>query len=225
MLSEEQFDRRGWRRSPVTLPSYRQGVTPLNAGRKFPAEVLTGEEISLLIRACGRGPAGLRNRALIITMWRAGLRVAEALALRPKDIDTAAGTITVLHGKGNRRRTVGIDPQAMAVLERWLERRRRLGLDGRAPVFCVISKPTLGKPIHSSYVRDLLKKLARKAGIEKRVHPHGLRHTHAYELSMEGQPLNIIRAQLGHSSIATTARYVDHLAPAAVIAAMQGRQW
>jgi integrase len=67
--------------------------------------------------------------------------------------------------------------------------------------------------------------LARKAGIEKRVHPHGLRHTHAYELMMEGVPVPIIQQQLGHSSLATTDRYVGHLAPIDLIARMQEREW
>ena len=51
-------------------------------------------------------------------------------------------------------------------------------------------------------------RLARRAGIEKRVHPHGLRHTHAAELAFEGAPMNLIEAQLGHSSLATTSRYL-----------------
>jgi integrase len=57
------------------------------------------------------------------------------------------------------------------------------------------------------------------------VHPHGLRHTHASELRQEGVDLGIIGKQLGHASIATTARYIDHLCPQAVVDAMQARQW
>jgi integrase len=60
-------------------------------------------------------------------------------------------------------------------------------------------------------------RLAIRAGIEKRVHPHGLRQTHAYELTMEGVPVPIIRQQLGHASLATTDRYVGHLAPVVLI--------
>lgn len=62
-----------------------------------------------------------------------------------------------------------------------------------------------------SYVRRLLPKLAAKAGIDKRVHPHGLRHTHASELAAERLPLGAISAQLGHASIATTSIYVAKL--------------
>lgn len=212
-------------RSPVTLPEYRRGVTPPNAGKKYPAETLTRHEVHRLLAVCGRGPAGKRMRALIIVLWRSGLRISEALALYPKDIDLERGTITVLHGKGDRRRVVGLDPQAGAVLDDWLQFRRRLGFTGRQAVFCTFSGPAAGKPIYSAYVRDRLKELGERAAIEKRVHPHGLRHTHAAELMREGQPVTIIRRQLGHSSLAVTARYVDHLDPTEVIAAMQGRTW
>jgi integrase len=62
-------------------------------------------------------------------------------------------------------------------------------------------------------------------GSEKRAHSHGLRHTHAAELALEGQPMNLIQAQLGHSSLATTSRYLAHIAPAELVKAMQARTW
>jgi len=174
-----------------------------NAGKTYPAEILTADEVRALIRACShRAPTGIRNRALIVVLYRAGLRVSEALALRPKDVDLEAGTVTVLHGKNDRRRTVGIDAGAGAVIERWAERRRGLGINGRAPLFCTLG----GDPLQASYVRALLPRLAARAGIEKRVHPHGLRHTHAAELAAEGTPINLVQAQLGHSNVATTSR-------------------
>jgi integrase len=72
-------------------------------------------------------------------------------------------------------------------------------------------------------VRNLLKRLAERCELERRVHPHALRHTHAFELSMEGQPMNLIQHQLGHTSLATTGRYLDHIAPQARAAAMASR--
>jgi len=75
------------------------------------------------------------------------------------------------------------------------------------------------------YVRGILKRLATRAGIDKPVHAHGLRHTHAAQLRAEGVDIAIISRQLGHASIATTARYLDHLAPSAVIEAMRRRSW
>jgi len=71
----------------------------------------------------------------------------------------------------------------------------------------------------------MLPRFARRAGIEKRVHAHGLRHTHAAELRAEGMDIGLISKQLGHSSIATTARYLDHIAPWAVVEAVGMRRW
>jgi site-specific recombinase XerD len=163
-----------------------------NAGRKMPVEILSPDEVRALIRASSnRAPTGIRNRALIVVMYRGGLRLAEALALMPKDVDTRTGTVRVLRGKGRKARTVGLDPGAMAVLERWLDKRARLGLNGRQPLFCSITKGApFGRPLHPQYVRQALNRLAERAGIEKRVHPHGLRHAHAAELAAEGVPVN-----------------------------------
>ncbi len=103
-----------------------------------------------------------------------------------------------------------------------MEVRRKRGIRSRkAPVFCTLD----GKSIKDAYVRALLPRLAKRAGITKRVHPHGLRHTGAAELRAEGVDIGIISKQLGHRSISTTARYLDHIAPQAVIAVMRGREW
>jgi site-specific recombinase XerD len=156
-------------------------------------------------------------------LWRSGLRCAEALALYPKDVNRDSGTVTVLRGKGGKRRQVGLDVLALGLIDRWLVERDRLGIGQRAPLFCCVDVRTRGKVMYSSYVRDMLKRAAREAGVLKRVHPHGFRHTMAYELMMEGVPLGVIRDQLGHSQLGTTMRYLDHLAPAAAIRAMHAR--
>ena len=122
----------------------------------------------------------------------------------------------MLNGKGGRSRTVGLDPGAAAIIERWLDERSCLGVGGRHPVFCTLR----GRPMTAAYVRVMLKRLAAWAGIDKRVHAYGLRHTHAVQLRAEGVDIAIISSQLGHASIATTARYLDHLAPRAVIEAI-----
>jgi len=193
-----------------------------NKGRRFPAELLSCDEVRALIRACSaRAPTGIRNRALIAVLYRGGLRVSEALALRPKDVDQSAGTLVVLHGKGDQRRTVGMDPAAFALLERWLDKRRSLGVSARRAVFCTLA----GGPLDSSYVRRLLPRLAVRAGIDKRVHAHGLRHAHAAELVAEGMPVNVIQQQLGHGSLATTDRYLRHIAPRERVEAMRARAW
>jgi len=191
-------------------------------GQKFPAEILTLAEIRALLKACSsRAPTGIRNRALFVVLWRGGLRVSEALSLKPKDVDPEAGTVRILNGKGGKARTVGLDPEAFGLLARWMDRRQRLGVGRGAPIFCTLR----GGPVSGSYVRSAIKRMATRAAIEKRCHPHILRHTHAAELMREGVPLNVIQAQLGHSSIATTSRYLAHIAPEEVIQTMRARTW
>jgi site-specific recombinase XerD len=190
--------------------------------RRLPPEVLTDDEVRALMAACSPwAPTGLRNRALIAIMYRAGLRVSEALSLRPKDVDHATGAVRVLHAKCGFARTSGLDAGALAVLRRWADARARWGVNGVHPILCTRS----GLPLATGYVRRLLPRLGRKAGIEKRVHAHGLRHTHAAQLRAEGVDIGIISKQLGHRSIATTARYLDHIAPVAVVEAIRAREW
>lgn len=219
------LDRRGYRRPPVTLPGHNAGQHPPNYGRTFPAEVLSAAEIRRLIAACGRGRGGMRNRALIVVLWRGGLRCQEALDLELRDVDRDAGTVTIRHGKGNRRRVVGLDPPAFAVLEQWLEHRTGLGVPRGSKVFCTITRPNVGDPMSGSYWREAIKRLGVRAGIEKRVHSHGLRHTLAVELMREGVPLLVIQRQLGHSSLQITERYVNHLEPGELIDVMRARTW
>lgn len=183
--------------------------------------MLSPEEVRRLLAACSAGPMGVRNRALIAVLYRTGIRISEALALLPKDLDLDAGAIRVLFGKGGRSRLVGIDPGGVEVIRSWLAVRSGLGLDGRHPIFCLSD----GRSLDDGYVRVLLPRLGRLAGIERRVHAHGLRHTHAAELRGDGIDIGIISKQLGHRSIATTARYLDHIAPYAVIEAMSRRRW
>ncbi len=191
-------------------------------GRRFPPEPLTRAEVAALLQQCSRrAPTGIRNRALIAVLYRSGLRIGEALALRPVDVDLEAGSIRVLHGKGDRSRTVGLDPSGVAFVEQWLERRRQLGLGRAATIFCTLK----GEPVRQKYVRALMARLQAKAGIEKRVHPHGFRHTFASELRGEGVDIGVISKLLGHSSIATTAVYLDHVNPVEVIDTIRRRTW
>jgi site-specific recombinase XerD len=182
--------------------------------RKLPAETYTPEEVAALLRACGYSRTGVRNRALLAVLYRGGLRLSEALALRPKDLDRSAGTVRILHGKGDKARTVGLDDGAFAVVGEWLAVRETLpDVSGRDPVFCTMT----GTALKTAYVRALLPRLGEEAGIHKRVHAHGLRHSHASDLLREGMDVGTISRQLGHSSIATTATYLAHINPQAVI--------
>ena len=208
--------------SLATQPGYHTGRDPANKGLRFPPEVLTPAEVQALLDACSLLPnTELRNRAFLTTLYRTGLRCSEAAALDPKDVDFFNTSIRVLHGKGDRSRTVGIDPAALDIIRQWMTERDRRGFTTTEPLFCTRN----GKSMPSSYVRTFIKQLGARAGIAKRVHAHGLRHTHAYELMMEGIPVSIIQRQLGHSSLATTDTYLSHIAPQQVIDAIAGREW
>ena len=187
-----------------------------NKGLKFPPEVLNREEVDRFLASFPRSTTGKRNLALSVVYLRAGLRCKEALALRPCDIDWEAGSITVLCGKGGKRRVVGIDKGSLEMMKPWSAAR---------PVsqfyFCAHD----GGPMWTSYVRRMVKRQAVKAGIEKRMHVHGLRHSHACGLADRGIDIRIISRQLGHSNVSTTARYIEHMRPDAVVQAIGAINW
>jgi integrase len=117
--------------------------------RRFLPEVLTNTEVLALLDACGSHLTGVRNRALLALLYWSGLRLGEALQIRPKDLDLDSGAVRVLYGKGGYNRTVGIDPGAAELIRAWLAARRRWShLPPSAPVFCT----AWGKPLAQGYV-------------------------------------------------------------------------
>ena len=187
-----------------------------------PPEVYSSAEVAALMGAFSRrSPTGIRNKAMVATMYHAGLRVQETLDLAPADIDHQAQEIRVRHGKGDRARNVPIDTEGLAIIAAWEERRKSLGFNGHKRLFCTLK----GGPIKStSYVRDMLKRIQKRIGMEKRVHPHGLRHTYGLELAREGVPMNEIQALLGHANLADTSRYLKHPISAATRARIKARK-
>jgi integrase len=94
------LDAAGRRRSPATMPGFHAGHPPRNKGLRYPADPPTVEEIVAVMRIAGDGLHGRRLRGLIVVLWRAGLRIDEALALREADLDRRRGSILVRRGKG-----------------------------------------------------------------------------------------------------------------------------
>jgi site-specific recombinase XerD len=166
----------------------------------------------------------------VALLWATGLRIAEAVDLHPRDLDDALTTARVREGKGRKARVVAFagGETDRAHVRAWLEARKALGLNGRQPVFCSVASGdkgkgvrTPGQPLDPSAVRRLLPKLAARAGIDKRVHPHGLRHSHATALVGAGVPLHVIAGQLGHSNTSTTDTYLSKLDPSERVAAIR----
>jgi len=184
--------------------------------RKLPPEIYTPEEIHRVMRVCGRARAGARTRALIALLWRAGLRVSEALALRPQDVH-ADGTIRVQRGKGGRQRTVAVDAEGLAWLAAWQALRPAEG----ATFLCTLK----GARMTAGNVRTRFARIGARAKLGRRLHAHGLRHTFSMELAREGIPLPIIQAALGHASLTTTSRYVSHFGSPQVLEALRMRRF
>jgi integrase len=113
------LDAAGHRRSPATMPGYHRGRPPRNKGEQYPADPPTVEEIIAIMRAIGDRADSQRLRALIVLLWRAGLRISEALALQESNLDRSRGAVLVRHkrGKGSKRREVGMDRWAWEQLD------------------------------------------------------------------------------------------------------------
>jgi Phage integrase family len=142
-MSEPLLDAAGRRRSPATLPQLHSGRPLRNKGMRYPADPPTIEEIVTVMRCAGDGVHGRRLRGLIVVLWRAGLRIHEALALAEADLDARRGSLLVRRAKGGRRREVGMDDWAWEQLAPWLDVRVELPV---GPLFCVVNGATRGRP-------------------------------------------------------------------------------
>ena len=124
------------------MPGFHAGRSPRNKGLRYPADPPQVEEIIAVMRAAGDGQHGQRMRVLIVLLWRAGLRIQEAISLGEVDLDQARGSVLIRRGKGGRRREVGMDAWAWQQLQPWLETRLTLPV---GPLFCVVTGPTRGR--------------------------------------------------------------------------------
>lgn len=215
------LDSAGRRRSPATMPGYHTGRPPRNKGMRYPADPPTVDEIVAVMRHTGDNRHGWRTRALIVVLWRGGLRIQEALALAEPDLDPRRGSLLVRNGKGGRRREVGMDDWGWEQLGPWLTARAELPV---GPLFCIIDGPTGGRSWSAAAVRSELRRLAARAGVRHRFAPHQLRHAHALELAHESIPRNIIQRQLGHANLGTTSIYLQGIDPEEIIAAVRARR-
>jgi integrase len=164
-MSELLLDRAGRRRSPATMPGFHAGHAPGNKGLRHPADPPKIEEIIAVMRAAGDGTHGRRLRGLVVVMWRAGLRIQEALALGEADLDQRRGSLLVRRGKGGRRREVGMDAWGWEQLQPWLDTRREFPV---GPLLCVINGTTRGRHWSPAAARAELRRTAAAAGVRRR---------------------------------------------------------
>jgi len=172
---------------PLRLPALRDGL----------ADRILEEADVLKMIALENMP---RNKAILLTLYAGGFRVAELCSLKWSDLQNRdkAGQITVF-GKGGKTRTVLI-PQAV-----WIALQSLRGEAGEnAPVF----RSRKGGHLDESQIWRIVRKASKRAGIDKDVSCHWLRHAHASHALDRGAPIHLVQATLGHSSISTTGKYL-----------------
>jgi site-specific recombinase XerD len=173
--------------------------------RKLPEILNNGERDLLLKQPNPKAPTGFRNYLIMALMLKTGLRLSEVINLRLKDIDFKNGDLYVRQGKGSRDRKLYIRPEITSAIEKWLSWRKV-----KSPyVFTPLSTNTKLKP---RYIQKFVKRYSTRAGINKNIHPHTLRHTFASDLYRETKNLVLVQKALGHADISTTTIYT-HLVP------------
>jgi integrase/recombinase XerC len=200
----------------------REGWAPTNPakplrnprkGRDLP-HFLSAEDIGRLLGAPpANGPMGLRDRAILETMYSAGLRVSEVVGLSRGDLDLAAGILRV-RGKGRRERLAPVGSYAVRAVGHWLA---VCGVSARepegaaAPVFV----NRFGRRLTTRSVGRMLEKYLRQTGLDRRTTPHSLRHSFATHLLDRGADIRSVQELLGHKSLVTTQIYT-HVSTAAL---------
>ena len=220
-MSELLLDRAGRRRSPATLPGFHAGHAPGNKGLRYPADPPKIEEIIAVMRTAGDGTHGRRLRGLIVIMWRAGLRIQEALALAESDLDQRRARCWSGAARAGAAARSAWTLGRWEHLQPWLDIRRELPV---GPLLCVINGTTRGRHWSSAAARAELRRTAAAAGVRRRFAPHQLRHAHAVEMAREGVPLIVIQRQLGHSNLGITSVYLQGIDSGEIIETVHARR-
>lgn len=167
-------------------------------------DTLSQAEMEMLLQAPDpRTPNGIRDRAMLETLYCSGMRLSEILSARVEDLDLEGGWLRIF-GKGNKERPVPIGRHASEWLRRYLEHVRPHWDKTGAPELFLTDQ---GRRFSRSGFWRLLKRYAQRAGITKSITPHTLRHTFATHLLDGGADLRTIQEMLGHAQIATTQIY------------------
>jgi site-specific recombinase XerD len=175
--------------------------TPYPKGAHRLPAILSQEEVAQLLQAAGTS----FHRTLLMTLYATGVRRAELTHLKVRDIDSKRMVIHVQGGKGRKDRDVMLSPKLLEALrEHW----RRLRRKSSVWLFPGNRRHTGDTPIDTKVVWNACKKAAQRAGLQKDVHPHTLRHCFATHLLEDGADLRSIQILLGHNDLKETARYL-----------------
>jgi integrase/recombinase XerD len=181
-----------------------EGVARPKVPRNLPRP-LTVDEVAALVAAPGQdGPVPLRDRAILETLYGAGLRISELVALDVDDVDLEEGSVRAL-GKGAKERIVPLGRFAVKSLEAYLTRARPTLAGPRSRGALFLNRR--GGRLTRQGSTNIIKEMARRAGIRKRVTPHMLRHSFATHLLEGGADVRVVQELLGHASLATTQIY------------------
>ena len=168
--------------------------------------VLSIQDIDRLLAQPGmNSPAAMRDSAILEMLYATGLRVTELIELTVHSIDWQAGFVVVM-GKGRKERVTPMSRTAYDLLRRYVEEARGALLKGRMSNSLFVNKS--GGKFTRQGLWKLVKKYARAAGMEEKVHPHTFRHTYATHLLEGGADLRAVQVMLGHADIATTQIYM-----------------
>lgn len=165
---------------------------------------LSEDEIDLLLNAPNLStPSGLRDKAMLETMYASGLRVSELIKLEKGQVNLTKGVVTVF-GKGAKERKVPIADFTIEYITRYINEVRNFSKN-KSSKYLFLSRN--GEPISRIYFFKQVKKYALQAGISTNVSPHTLRHSFATHLLNHGAQLRVVQEMLGHTNIATTQIY------------------
>ena len=194
--------------------------------RKPRPEPFSREEMLAVIGQYWRNkPGEIRNKALIVFLYRGAARIGATLRMLPGDIDWTHSLIRIYKDKGGKTRSISLDSQAMGFLRKWAEKRSTFGIGDDKPFFCTFQHGHAGQAIDECTMLIQFRKKCRKAGITRPVNLHLLRHTAASELLEEGFDIATISRVLGHASMITTFRYLHDLRPDLMNAKLACREW
>lgn len=169
-------------------------------------EVLSVEEIDAMLAAIPpEKEEALRNEAIVEMLYGSGLRVSELVNLRISRLNVEEGFVLV-EGKGSKQRVVPVSPRALELIGLWLEERGRLNV--AAPDSDILFLNRRGRRLTRVMIFYIVRDLAERAGIPRKVSPHTLRHSFATHLLEGGANLRSIQELLGHESVTTTELYL-----------------
>lgn len=180
--------------------------------RPIPEVLSPDEQARLLQQFNTKTPSGIRNLAIIRLMINTGLRAAEVRELRHRNIDWKTGRMKI-RGKGGKDRVLWVNADDLALLKSLPSG----APSGNRPVFTSLDGQ---KPLCGRWLRKMIPRLAAQAGIDKRIHPHTLRHTFATNLLRQEKNLFLVSKALGHANLSTTQIYL-HLEDSELEAAMK----